>query len=72
MTLNVAANYGGRWDVVQAARKLAAAAARGDLSADDIDHDLFDAGLMTIEGPPEAPVFRDADGRIIGARGPPG
>ena len=42
-----AGNVGGRWDVVQATRKLAAAAARGDLAADDIDHDLFDAALST-------------------------
>jgi len=47
MTLNVAANYGGRWDIVQATRSLARQAERGHISADDIDQDLFDAAVAT-------------------------
>jgi undecaprenyl diphosphate synthase len=47
MTLNVAANYGGRWDILQAARRLAAAAARGEVDPSDIDQDLFAAALST-------------------------
>jgi undecaprenyl diphosphate synthase len=47
MTLNVAANYGGRWDIVQAARSLARQAELGRISADDIDQDLFDSAIAT-------------------------
>jgi len=41
MTLNVAANYGGRWDIVNAARKTAAACANGHISPDQIDENYF-------------------------------
>ncbi len=36
MRLNIAANFGGRWDIVQAARQVAEDAAAGRLSAADI------------------------------------
>lgn len=42
MTLNVAANYGGRWDIVNAARKVAQAVASGSISLDEIDEYYFD------------------------------
>lgn len=41
MTLNIAANYGGRWDIARAARRLAQDVAAGRLSADDVDEDNF-------------------------------
>lgn len=41
MTLNVAANYGGRWDIVNAARRTAEAFARGNIKLDQIDEDYF-------------------------------
>lgn len=34
--LNVAVNYGGRWDITQAARRMAAAVQRGELAIDEI------------------------------------
>jgi undecaprenyl diphosphate synthase len=37
MTLNIAANYGGRWDIVNAARALARRVASGEIEADAID-----------------------------------
>ncbi|NII12350.1 polyprenyl diphosphate synthase [Oleiagrimonas sp. C23AA] len=37
LALNIAVNYGGRWDIAQAARKLAEAAARGELDPSSID-----------------------------------
>ena len=37
--LVVAANYGGRWDIAQAARQLAEQVEKGELSAADIDED---------------------------------
>ena len=41
MILNVAANYGGRWDILNAARKSAQAYANGELSLDQIDEAYF-------------------------------
>ena len=41
MTLNVAVNYGGRWDIVQAARRLADSALRGLIKPDDISEKLI-------------------------------
>ncbi len=45
LVLQVAANYGGRWDIIQAAKGLAKEVEEGVLSADDIDEDLFAAKL---------------------------
>ncbi len=45
MTLNVAVNYGGQWDIVQAARGLARRVAAGEIDADAIDDTLFAAEL---------------------------
>ncbi|RMF16338.1 MAG: di-trans,poly-cis-decaprenylcistransferase [Gammaproteobacteria bacterium] len=41
MTLVIAANYGGRWDMAQAARQVAEAVARGELSPDRIDESVL-------------------------------
>ncbi|NEV61487.1 isoprenyl transferase [Thiorhodococcus minor] len=41
LNLQVAANYGGRWDIMQAARRLAAEARAGRLDPDRIDEALF-------------------------------
>jgi undecaprenyl diphosphate synthase len=41
MILNVAANYGGRWDILNAARKAAQAFASGEISLDQIDEPYF-------------------------------
>jgi undecaprenyl diphosphate synthase len=40
-SLNVAANYGGRWDIVNAARKIASAVASGHIDPQQIDEELF-------------------------------
>jgi undecaprenyl diphosphate synthase len=50
MTLNVAANYGGRWDITNAARSIATDLANGRISADDIDESAFAARLSTASG----------------------
>jgi undecaprenyl diphosphate synthase len=39
--LNVAANYGGRWDILNAARKAAQAFASGEISLDQINESYF-------------------------------
>ena len=51
MTLNVAANYGGRWDIMQAAKNLAREVGKGDLAAEDIDRDTFASHLSTADIP---------------------
>ena len=41
MSLNIAANYGGRWDITEAARGLARAVAEGDMDPEQIDESVF-------------------------------
>ena len=41
LTLNIAANYGGRWDIVNAARALAEQVERGEINAGQIDEQRF-------------------------------
>lgn len=45
MTLNVAANYGGRWDILNAARELARQAVAGEIKPEDIDESRFSTQL---------------------------
>ena len=45
MTLNIAANYGGQWDIVSSAKKLAQQVQDGRLQADEIDVPAFAAAL---------------------------
>jgi undecaprenyl diphosphate synthase len=42
LTLVVAINYGGRWDIVQAAKKIAQMVEAGEYTAAEIDEKLFD------------------------------
>ena len=51
MTLNVAVNYGGRWDITQAARAVASACEEGRLRARDIDETVFSNHLMLADSP---------------------
>ena len=41
LTVNIAVNYGGRWDITQATRAIAAEVESGHLSPDDIDEACF-------------------------------
>lgn len=43
--LQIAANYGGRWDIVQAARRLVADARAGKVTAEEVDERLFSSRL---------------------------
>ena len=47
--LNIAANYGGRWDIVNACKSVARKVENNDLSAQDIDEELFDSLLSANE-----------------------
>lgn len=50
--LVIAADYGGRWDIAQSARKLAQAAVEGKLDPATIDETMLDAGISTAGLPP--------------------
>ena len=50
--LNIAVNYGGRWDIAQATRALAEAVHRGELAADAIDEVAFARHLALADQPP--------------------
>lgn len=52
LLLNVAANYGGRWDIVQAARHIADACLEQGLSVEQIDEACFDR-YTALAGIPE-------------------
>jgi undecaprenyl diphosphate synthase len=51
MVVNIAVNYGGRWDITQAARHVAESVANGKLSVDDIDENLLTAKLALADSP---------------------
>ncbi|MEZ5463738.1 MAG: polyprenyl diphosphate synthase [Lysobacteraceae bacterium] len=50
--LNIAANYGGRWDIAQASRRLAEDVAAGRLAADGIDEATLASRLSLADLPP--------------------
>ena len=52
MTLNIAANYGGRWDIANAARSLARRARDGELDPESIDEEVFAGELSLADCPP--------------------
>jgi len=52
LALNVAVNYGGRWDIVHAARQAAIAVAQGELRVEDIDEARLGGYTSLAELPP--------------------
>jgi len=51
MVLNIAANYGGRWDIANAARRLAERCRDGSLDPQNIDETLFASELSLADSP---------------------
>ena len=49
LTLNIAANYGGRWDVVQSVRKIAEKVKNGELDASEISEQMISDSLTTAD-----------------------
>lgn len=47
MTLQVAANYGGRWDITNACREIASIVKAGDIQPEDITEELLSSHLKT-------------------------
>jgi undecaprenyl diphosphate synthase len=56
MTLTIAAGYGGRWDITQAARRLAQQVEDGEISADSITAEMIEASLV-VHDLPEPDLF---------------
>lgn len=56
MRLLIAANYGGRWDIVQAARQMAAKFHSGEWGTAELTEAAF-AGLLATAGVPEPDLF---------------
>ena len=52
LRLNVAVNYGGRWDIAQAAREMAVAVQRGELEPSAIDEVSFARHVCLADQPP--------------------
>ena len=56
MTLTIAANYGGRWDIAQACAELARRAARGEIDPDTITEESLEP-FLSMAGMPEPDLF---------------
>lgn len=56
--LNICLNYGGRSEIIRAARKLAAGCAAGELEPDDIDQQLFESHLYSAGVPDPDLIIR--------------
>ena len=57
-TLVIAADYGGRWDIAEAARRLAGRVAAGELEQDDITPERLGEELSLTDLPPPALCIR--------------
>lgn len=65
MTLNIAANFGGRWDIARAAREIARDVEQGRLAADAVDESLFARYLSLGDlAPPDLCIRTGGDARI--------
>jgi undecaprenyl diphosphate synthase len=65
LKLQVAVSYGGRWDILQAARKLAAQVASGGITLDAIDEQRFSRELQLGDVPdPDLFIRTGGDHRI--------
>jgi undecaprenyl diphosphate synthase len=65
LNLNVAINFGGRWDIVQAAQHIARAAAAGELSPEAVDETLLAGHLSLGQTPaPDLCIRTGGDHRI--------
>lgn len=58
LTLNIAANYGGRWDIIQGVQYLASQVQEGLLRPDQIDEQLLGNQICMNEQPPVDLVIR--------------
>jgi undecaprenyl diphosphate synthase len=57
LAVNVAVNYGGRWEILDAARRIARAAAAGELDPDALDERALGAYMALAPDLPEPDLF---------------
>lgn len=65
LTLNIVINYGGRWDIIEAARVLAERVQSGELSLGDLSEDVFSDALVTRDLPDPDLFIRTSGERRI-------
>ncbi|NOT75272.1 MAG: isoprenyl transferase [Cyclobacteriaceae bacterium] len=63
LTVLLALNYSGRWEILKAARKLAAEAQRGQLHPEDIDEKMF-SGLLETANVPDPELLIRTSGEL--------
>ena len=63
LVLQVALSYGGRWDIAQAARRLAAKAVSGDIGVDAVDESAL-AAELSFAGLPDVDLFIRTGGEL--------
>ncbi|HET6806209.1 MAG TPA: polyprenyl diphosphate synthase [Frateuria sp.] len=63
LALNIAVNYGGRWDIVHAARQAAIAVAQGELRVEDIDEARL-GGYTSLAELPSLDLFIRTGGEV--------
>lgn len=51
MNLNIAANYGGQWDIINAVKSIASRVARNELTLEQIDQPLLESALSLANTP---------------------
>ena len=64
MKLVIAANYGGQWDITQAARKVSRLHANGDIKVDEIDEKMFESCLSLGANPVDLLIRSSGEKRI--------
>ena len=63
LTANIAVNYGGRWDITQAAKQIARAVTEGDLSLSEIDESRFEQ-FLALSNSPDPDLFIRTGGEM--------
>ncbi|MWN89140.1 isoprenyl transferase [Gilliamella sp. Pra-s65] len=58
LVLNIAANYGGRWDILQSAKKMAMQVKLGEITLDEVTEDRFNSEMCMSEFPEVDLVIR--------------
>lgn len=63
LTLVIAANYGGQWDIVQATKQVAKATLNGDINPEDITIDSFQ-NYLSLAGEPAVDLLIRSSGEL--------
>lgn len=63
LILTLALNYSGRWEIVEAAKKIAAQVAEGKVNPDEIDNKLF-AGYLNTKNTPDPELLIRTSGEM--------